>query len=46
VDIVNSIFDLGSDPGSNGGGDEAQAALAPAWDALGISAEDTGEPGE
>jgi len=46
VDIVNSIFDLSSDPGSNGGGDEVQAALEPAWDALGVSAEDIGELGE
>lgn len=46
VDIVNSIFDLGTEPGSNGGGDEVRAALAPAWDALSISAEDIGELGE
>jgi hypothetical protein len=43
VDVVNSIFDLGNEPGSNGGGDEARAALAPVWDALDISAEDIGE---
>lgn len=43
VGTVNQIFDLDSEPGVNGGGDEVRAALAPAWDSLGISAEDIGE---
>ncbi len=43
VDAVNAIFDLANDPAENGGGDEVRAALAPAWDALGITDEDIGE---
>jgi hypothetical protein len=43
VDTINAVFDLGSEPGSNGGADEVRSALGPAWDALGISEEDIGE---
>jgi hypothetical protein len=43
VDTINAIFDLAGEPGENGGGDEVRAALAPAWDTLGISADDIGE---
>jgi len=42
VDTINAIFDLDA-PAENGGGDEVRAALQPAWDALGISADDIGE---
>ena len=41
-DAINTIFDLANEPGANGFGDEGSAALQPAWDALGISAEDIG----
>lgn len=43
VDAINAIFDLSSEPGANGGGDEVRAALAPAWDTLSISPDDIGE---
>lgn len=42
VDTINAIFDLANDPGANGFGDEIRTALAPAWDALGISDTDIG----
>ncbi|MEM7276423.1 MAG: FEA1-related lipoprotein, partial [Actinomycetota bacterium] len=42
-DTINTIFDLANEPGANGYGDEVRAALQPAWDALGISADDIGE---
>lgn len=42
ADAVNAIFDLANEPGANGFGDEVRAALQPAWDALGISADDIG----
>ncbi|MEM9036039.1 MAG: FEA1-related lipoprotein [Actinomycetota bacterium] len=41
-DAINAIFDLANEPGANGFGDEVRAALQPAWDALGISADDIG----
>jgi hypothetical protein len=41
-DTVNAIFDLASEPGANGFGDEVQGALEPAWAALGITADDIG----
>ena len=40
VDTVNSIFDLANEPGVNGNGDTVRTALAPAWDAVGISSDD------
>lgn len=43
VDAVNAMFDLSSEPGANGGGDEVRAALTPAWDTLSISPDDIGE---
>ncbi|MEM9611978.1 MAG: FEA1-related lipoprotein [Actinomycetota bacterium] len=43
AEAINAIFDLANEPGANGFGDEVRAALQPAWDALGISAEDIGE---
>lgn len=43
VDAINGVYDLDAEPGSTGGGDEVRAALAPAWDALGISDADIGE---
>lgn len=43
VAAINTIFDLDNEPGANGGGDEVRSALAPAWEALGISADDIGE---
>lgn len=42
VDTISTILDPAA-PGENGGGDEVRAALQPAWDALGISADDIGE---
>ena len=42
LDTINAVFDLANDPGANGFGDEIRAALAPAWDALGISDTDIG----
>jgi hypothetical protein len=42
VDTVNEVLDP-SAPGVNGGGAEVRAALQPAWDALGIAADDIGE---
>lgn len=42
VDTINTILDPAA-PGENGGGDEVRAALQPAWDALGITADDIGE---
>ena len=42
VDAVNAVFDLDA-PAENGGGDEVRAALQPAWDLLGIAADDIGE---
>jgi hypothetical protein len=41
-DTVNAIFDLGSEPGANGFGEEVRVALEPAWEALGITADDIG----
>lgn len=43
VDAINAIFDLANEPGANGFGDEVRTALQPAWDALGITADDIGE---
>lgn len=42
VDAITIVLDPAS-PGAQGGGDEVRAALQPAWDALGISADDIGE---
>lgn len=42
VDAVNAILAIGTEPGVNGGGDEVAAALAPAWEAWGITPEDIG----
>lgn len=42
IDSINDIFDLANEPGANGYGDEVRAALQPAWDALGITADDIG----
>jgi hypothetical protein len=42
IDAINAIFDLANEPGANGYGDEVRAALQPAWDALGITADDVG----
>lgn len=43
VEAINAVLDLSNEPGANGYGDEIRAALQPAWDELGISAEDIGE---
>ena len=40
VDTVNSIFDLANESGVTGNGDTVRTALAPAWDAVGISSDD------
>jgi hypothetical protein len=45
VDAINAILDLGSEPGENGFGDDVRVALEPAWDALGISADEIGTLG-
>ena len=42
IDALNDIYDLANEPGANGYGDEVRAALQPAWDALGITADDIG----
>jgi hypothetical protein len=42
IDAMNAIFDLANEPGANGYGDDIRAALQPAWDALGITADDIG----
>ena len=42
VDAVNAILAIGTEPGVNGGGDEVTEALAPAWEAWGITPEDIG----
>ena len=42
VDAINAVFDLANEPGANGYGDEIRAALVPAWDAMGITADDIG----
>ncbi|MEM9566357.1 MAG: FEA1-related lipoprotein, partial [Actinomycetota bacterium] len=42
-DAINTIFDLANEPGANGFGDEVRDALAPAWEALGITDADIGE---
>lgn len=42
VETIATILDPAA-PGENGGGDEVRAALQPAWDALGITADDIGE---
>lgn len=42
VEAIDAIFDLDA-PGQRGGGDEVRAALQPAWDVLGITADDIGE---
>lgn len=39
---INSILALSNEPGANGGSEQIRAALAPAWDALGISEDDIG----
>ena len=41
-DVINAIFALDGELGANGGAPEIRAALQPAWDTLGISAEDIG----
>ena len=41
-DTINSILSLENAPGENGGSNDVRAALAPAWDALGISGDDIG----
>ena len=43
IDAINSVYDFSVEPGANGGGAEVRAALAPAWDALGITDADIGE---
>lgn len=43
VEAIEAVFDLEAELGSTGGGDEVSAALAPAWEALGIDADDIGE---
>jgi hypothetical protein len=43
AEAVNSIFDLGNEPGANGFGDEVRAALAPFWADAGITDDDIGE---
>jgi hypothetical protein len=43
VDAINSIYELANGPGSNGGGAAVRVALAPAWEALGITDADIGE---
>lgn len=42
VETVNAILELSNEPAAGGGGDEVRAALAPAWEELGISEEDIG----
>ena len=42
VATINAILSLDNEPGANGFGDEVTAALAPAWDAFGITADDIG----
>ena len=42
ADAMDAIFNLDNPPGANGFGDDARAALEPAWDALGIAASDIG----
>ena len=42
VDAINSIYELENEP-SAGGFDVIAAALQPAWDSLGIAAEEIGE---
>jgi len=42
VDVVNTVYDLGADP-EQGGYDQIEAALTPAWDALAITSDDIGE---
>ncbi|MEZ5279212.1 MAG: FEA1-related lipoprotein [Acidimicrobiales bacterium] len=42
VATVNAIFDLANPPGANGFGDDVRAALAPAWQQLGITEADIG----
>ena len=41
-DAIDNILGLANEPGANGGSAEIRAALAPAWDALGISEADIG----
>lgn len=41
-DAINSVLGLDNDPGANGGSAEIRAALAPAWNSLGITADDIG----
>lgn len=43
ADAINAILGLENEPGENGFGAEVSTALQPAWDALGITAEDIGE---
>lgn len=43
VSAVNAIFDLATEPGAGGTGDDVRAALQSAWDAFGIDPEDIGE---
>ncbi|MEM7094162.1 MAG: FEA1-related lipoprotein [Actinomycetota bacterium] len=42
ADAINAILGLENEPGANGGSNEVRAALQPAWDALGITADDIG----
>lgn len=42
-EAINTILDLANEPGANGFGDEVRAALEPAWETLGITADDIGE---
>ena len=42
AEAMSAIFDLGNAPGANGYGDAVRAALQPAWQRLGISADDIG----
>jgi hypothetical protein len=42
AEAINAVFDLANEPGANGFGDEVSAGLQPAWDALGITADDIG----
>lgn len=42
AEAINAVLDLANEPGANGFGDEVSAALQPAWDAIGITADDIG----
>ncbi|HVL03878.1 MAG TPA: FEA1-related lipoprotein [Acidimicrobiales bacterium] len=45
VDTIDAVLSLENEPGANGGEEEVRTALQPAFDALGISAEDIGQLG-